>query len=47
VVAVVGLRARDLQDWLVQVVHFALSWDDDIVGLVVDEVVGISRWLFG
>jgi hypothetical protein len=25
VVAVVGLRAIDLQDWLVQVVHFALS----------------------
>ena len=48
VVAVVGLRARDLQDWLVQVVHFALSWDDDdVVGLVVDEAVDMSRYLFG
>ena len=47
VVAVVGLRARDLQDWLVQVVHFALSWDDDdddeAVGLIVDEAVDMSR----
>lgn len=25
VLVVVGLRARDLQDWLVQAVHFALS----------------------
>ena len=44
VVAVVGLRARDLQDWLVQVVHFALSWDDDdddvvVVVLIVDEQI--------
>jgi hypothetical protein len=25
IVVGVGLRARDLQDWFVQVVHFALS----------------------
>ena len=48
IVFVVDLRARDLQDWLVQVVHFALSWDDDdVVGLVVDEAVDMSRYLFG
>jgi hypothetical protein len=46
---VMGLRARDLQDWSVQVVHFFGSWGADVfVGLSVDVDEAImGRWLFG
>jgi len=41
VVVAVELRARDLQDWLVQVVYFVLGWGGGVVDLVVDVVVDL------